>query len=271
MSTRLHALGFAVDWTPELLGQLDVLAASKSKLVGAAKGNYRVWRSQQGAELWFHYPRRHTSTAGSAEGAKQLPQSERPVAVTPFHRGLSACQIKVGRHLAVDRVNPLEGSCMAWLPPPAAGGQEQVVVLELSPYGLQPLRTPPYTATAQIVCLAHAAWAYKDVADYAAATPVNRRIHFGSVRSITAASVPEVKLSYTASPITLGLLTGTVKRSIRHANPITGEPYYWLLVGTKRGAIDVIANPTQVQGDISEGNIVQVCGSLLARLSGTPV
>ena len=39
---------------------------------------------------------------------------------------------------------------MAWLPAPAAGGQEQVIVLELVPYGLHVLRTPPYMTTAQI-------------------------------------------------------------------------------------------------------------------------
>ena len=38
----------------------------------------------------------------------------------------------------------------------------------------------------------------------------------------------------------------------------------------ERGTIDVVANPAQVQGDISEGNVAQVLGSFLARLAGTP-
>lgn len=270
MSTRLHALGFPSEWTPEMLKRIEALAASKSKLVGAARGNYRVWRSQQGAELWFHYPQRPTRERPATD-KPQAAVDARPVAVTPFHRGLSSCTIKIGRYLSLDRVNPLEGSCMAWLPPPAAGGQDQVVVLELAPYGLQPLRTPPYTTTAQIVCFAHAVWAFSDVKTYSHETPSNRRIAAGSVSPITEADVPEVKLSYKQSPVTLALATGSVRRAIRHINPETREPYYWLLVETKRGAIDVIANPAQVQGDISEGNVVQVCGSMLARMAGAAV
>lgn len=271
MSTRLHALGFASEWTPEMLSLIEKLAENKSKLVGGAKGNYRLWRSQQGAELWFHYPARKGATRTSRAEQPELPLPERPVAVTPFHRGLSNCQVRIGRYLAIDRINPLEGSCMAWLPAPAGGGREQVMVLELAPYGLHALRTPAYETTAQIVCFAHAVWAYPDGAAYSRETPSNRRIRVGSINPITEADVPEVKLSYRQSPITLGLATGIVRRAIRHINPATREPYYWMLLETKRGTIDVVANPTQVSGDISEGNVAQVCGSFLARLAGTNV
>ena len=288
MSTRLHALGFAAQWTPEMLTLIETLAARKSRLVGSAKGNYRVWRSQQGAELWFHYPQRspkatppRSTTGRRMQVAPQPPvpagakatepeAPARPVAVTPFHRGLSNCTIKIGRYLALDRSNPLEGSCMAWLPPSGPEGQEQVIVLELAPYGLQPLRSPPHTTSAQIVCLAHAVWAFRDAAAYSKGTPGNRRIQAGALSPVTEADVPEVKLSYRNSPITLALATGIVRRTIRHINPETREPYYWLLLETRRGTFDVFANPAQVSGDISEGHVAQVCGSFLARLAGTP-
>jgi hypothetical protein len=69
--------------------------------------------------------------------------------------------------------------------------------------------------------------------------------------------------------VTLGLATGVVKRAIRHLNPVTAEPYYWLLLETRRGNFDVVANPDVIEGDISEGHVAQVCGSFLARLEGT--
>ena len=271
MSTRVHALGVASEWTADMLSQVEMLAANRSKLVGASKGNYRLWRSQQGAELWFHYPARLAATRSTPADQPELPLPDRPIAVTPFHRGLSNCPIKIGRYLSLDRVNPLEGSCMAWLPPPSGGGREQVMVLELAPFGLHPLRAPPFVTTAQIVCFAHAAWAYPDAATYSRETPGNRRIQEGSINPVTEADVPEVKLSYRQSPITLGLATGIVRRAIRHINPATREPYYWMLLETKRGKIDVIVNPAQVAGNISEGSVTQVCGSFLARLAGTNV
>lgn len=273
MSIRLHALGFPAQWSPRMLQLVDTLARESSKLVGSAKGNYRVWRSQQGAELWFHLPQRAARQAekGSTGSFEDAGSKLRPSAVTPFHRGLSSCQIRIGRYLHVDRANPLEGSCLAWLPASGLGSREQVIVLELAPYGLQPMRTPPHATTAQIVCFAHALWAWPDGAAYARETPSNRRIQLGAFSPVTEADVPEVKLTYASAPITLGLATGHVRRVIRHMNPVTREPYYWLLLETKRGTFDVIANPSQISGDASEGHIVQVCGSFVARLAGTPV
>lgn len=273
MSIRLHALGFPAQWSPALLRLLETLALEQSKLVGSAKGNYRVWRSQEGAELWFHFPRRavRQSEQGPAGSGADVSELARPSAITPFHRGLSNCSIRIGRYLHVDRANPLEGSCLAWLPATGPGSREQVIVLELAPYGLQPLRTPPHSTTAQIVCFAHALWAFPDGAAYARETPTNRRIQLGTCSTVTEADVPEVALNYSSAPITLGLATGHVRRVIRHMNPVTCQPYYWLRLETKRGTFDVVANPTQMTGDASEGHIVQVCGSFVGRLSGTPV
>lgn len=256
-----------------MTAQILDLAANRSRLVGAGKGNYRVWRSAQGAELWFHYPQRvSTRPAEKALPANTAADApERPVAITPFHRGLSKCALRVGRYLPVDRLNPLAGSCMAWLPPHAEGAQEQVVVLELAPFGLQPLRAPPYRTTAQIVFFAHAAWAFPDLTEYGRRTPSNRRLLYGSVSPVSETDVPEVKVSTRKSPLSLTLATGVVRRAIRHINPVTREPYYWLLLETRRGSFDVVVNPAQIEGDISEGHIVQVCGSFTARLSGTPV
>ena len=271
MSTRLHALGFSATWTQQTAELLEDLARSKARTVDGPKGHYRLWRSQPGAELWFHYPARASAKRPTATAEPPPAAGHRVTAVTPFHRGLSACKIKIGRVLTLDRANPLEGSCLAWLPPITAGGREQVIVLELAPFALQPLKTPPFHATAQIVCFAHSVWAYPDVPAYTAATPGNRRIQAGSFSPITEADVPEVKLSYRYSPVTLGLATGIVKRSIRHINPVTGQPYYWLLLETRRGCFDVVANSDAVTGDISQGHVAQVCGSFLARLAGTPV
>jgi hypothetical protein len=83
--------------------------------------------------------------------------------------------------------------------------------------------------------------------------------------------VPEVRLIYRYSPVTLALVTGVVRRSIRMQNPVTNVPYYWLSVETRRGTFDVIANPSHISGDISVGNIAQVCGSFVGRLTGTAI
>lgn len=273
MSIRVHALGFPAEWSAATAELLTAVAEHKAREVTTRKGKYRLWRSLQGAELWFHDPlpapprpallRRSASTAGEEIVRPRI------TAVTPFHRGLSKCEIKIGRFLTLDRTNPLEGSCLGWLPSPVAGGREQVIVLELAPFALHDLKTPPYKTTAQILCAAHAVWAWPNATAYNARTPTKRRIQAGTFAPVTEADVPEVRLTYRASPVTLGLATGIIRRSIRHLNPVTGTPYYWLLLETRRGTFDVVANPDVVEGDISEGHVAQVCGSFLARLEGT--
>ncbi len=287
MSTRLHALGFPAGWTLEFAQFLINVAETRTRSVEAPGGTYRVWRSREGAELWFHYPQapreRATPPATLPPGIRASlrklagnPTTSEPAplvvpSITPFHRGLSNCTIRIGRFLDVERSNPLEGSCLAWLPPATANGREQVIVLELAPYGLHRLRKPSYQTVAQIVCCAHAVWAFADKAAYAAATPTNRRIRPGAFSPVTEADVPDVRLIYGNSPITLGLATGVVRRSIRHVNPLTGAPYYWLQLETQRGTFDVVANAESIEGDVSEGHIAQACGSFLARLDGARV
>ncbi len=42
--------------------------------------------------------------------------------------------------------------------------------------------------------------------------------------------------------------------------------YYWLLVNTERGEVDVVANPDQIEGDISSGHSVQAIVSMVGRI-----
>jgi hypothetical protein len=267
MCTRLHALGFPCEWTRENAEIIGRLAVSQSRRVACRDGDYRVWRTGAGAELWFHYP------APRDERGQRFPANSSDIGalegITPFHRGQSSVKVRIGRILMLDRKNPLEGACLAWLPASSKKGREQAFVMELVPFALQPLEEPPFTAEAQLVCFAHALWAYQSVAAYTSNTPQNRRIRPGSLCPVTEKDVPEVRLIYRYSPVTLALVTGVVQKSVRLLNPVTNAPYYWLSVETRRGTFDVIANPSHIEGDISEGNVAQVCGSFVGRLAGT--
>lgn len=270
MSTRLHALGFPAAWTAEVAYQMWALA-EQSRVVEVKKGSYRHWRSRDGAELWFHFPMRGQAGATRPSGATSATGNGHVDIITPFHRGNSSIKVRIGRVLATDRANPLEGSCLAWLPKTAEGWREQAIVVELVPYARHVIEPAPFVTDAQIVCFAHGLWAFDSADRYVAGTPQNRRIKIGAYSPVAQSDVPEVALTYRNPPVTIGLVTGHVRRSIRFINPVTREPYYWLALETRRGQFDVVVNPAVVQGDISEGNVAQACGSFVARLAKTTV
>ena len=59
---------------------------------------------------------------------------------------------------------------------------------------------------------------------------------------------------------------GTIQRSSRLVNRMTGAPYYWLSIETEWGLVDAFASPERIVGDVSEGHIAQVLVSLSGRI-----
>lgn len=58
MCTRLHAIGFPCEMDRRTAEFVRGIAASPKQRVGSADGEYRIWRSPAGAEIWLHYPKR---------------------------------------------------------------------------------------------------------------------------------------------------------------------------------------------------------------------
>ena len=261
---RLHALGFPCAWESATAAAVARLAVSSRRIGSCEAGSYTVWRSLDGAELWFHFPRLAGERPSAAKPGP--PTIEGLRAITPFHRGLSRVDLVVERRLGLDPTNPLEGSFRARFPAGRPNTADQTLNVEMVPYALQPIARTPVRAAAQIACFAHAVWAFDSTQHYLERTPKHRRLLAGSFGSVTQEEVPDVKLDYVQSVVSLGLMTGTVQRAIRHRNPLTGMSYYWLQLATRRGAFDIIANPLTIEGDISMGQTAQVCGSFVGRL-----
>jgi hypothetical protein len=267
MSIRLHALGFPCAWEKVVDASLPRIVEGTAREVACESGRYRLWQSRQGAELWLHYPSPdlidpdETAFAGT-------PALIGLEAITPFHRGTSDLVVRLGELLCFDDELGMEGSVVASLVTPDEKRSSGELIVELVPFALHEAADLPETTRARIVCFAHHVWAFPDRAGYIAGTPGVRLIRPGAIRSVTEDEMPEVPVAYAEPMVTSALATGRVLRSARLKNPITDAPYCWIELLTTYGPLDVIANPETIEGDISDGHLAQVFGSLVARLAG---
>ena len=297
--TRLHAIGFPCEIDRATADCIARIAATPTRRISCAAGEYRIWRSAGGAEIWLHFPLVTAAAAAPSKGgvpvlapapaAPRVPP--RPVPPPPrrderkafdaiddlkgmtiFHRGQSDIRVKLDRSLGIAKENPLDGVCLAYLEDRTGRGRPAPLAFEHLGFAADPAARPGL-ARVQITGLAQKIWAYPTETAYLASTPSKRLIGRGALTMVEPEEVADAGLIYTTKPATLWLVTGVVRRSIRLTNPLTGTSYVWLLLATDRGEIDVIANPAVIAGDISDGHTVQTVVSMTGRIIeriGTP-
>lgn len=271
MCTRLHAIGFACEIDRQTAGFIAEAAVSARRRIATPSGEYRIWRSSAGAEIWFHYADRlHAKPVnGAPNDARPASSGFDPIAnlsgMSIVHGGTSDVRLRLVRALATSPKNPLEGLAIGSLGSTRPSERPLVFTFELLGFAQERIASP-ITARVQLTALAQRVWAYPYEQDYLAETPSHRLIALGAVADVTADDLKDLKLIYQPRPGSLWLLTGSVTRSMRMINPVTSVPYYWMSVSTDRGCFDVIANPGVIQGDISNGHIVQAVVTVTGRI-----
>lgn len=260
MCTRLHAIGFACEMDRATADSIAELSRTASKTVTCAAGEYRIWRSSAGAEIWLHYPR-----PSAAPGSKrQLEPVDDLRGLSVYHRGSSSLTLRIDGVTCL-KTNPLDGVCLATIEARKGRGRPAPFTFELLGAAAEQIPRPTRAKVA-LTGLAHRVWAFPTEQDYLAETPPRRLLGRGALTVVKPEEVPDVKLIYRTKPGTLWLVTGTVKRSIRLVNPITGAPYVWMSLDTDRGDIDLVANPAVIEGDVSSGHTIQTLAAMVGRV-----
>lgn len=73
-------------------------------------------------------------------------------------------------------------------------------------------------------------------------------------------------------PEAYAVFTGRILETERRQNPVSGEPFYWAMVKTLGGRIDVVASPELVTTPIVKGGILSgsfwLSGRIVSRENG---
>lgn len=269
MCTRLHAIGFPCEMDRRTAQFLSDASLNAKRRVRSQRGEYRIWRSTAGAEIWLHYasPTQRQPGAGAAKPASS--ETFDPIgALSGFsvtHAGDSDIRMQLARTLGIAPANPLDGIGIATLESRVDGEGPIAFTFEMLNYAGERL-VRGADVRLQVTAIAHRLWAFASERDYLAALPSERLIAKGCIADVTPGEVPDVPLVYRPKPGALWLLTGDIKRSVRLVNSVTSRPYYLICLATNRGQFDVIANPDTIEGDVSTGHVMQVLASVTGRV-----
>jgi hypothetical protein len=271
MCTRLHAIGFPCEIDRQTAMFIAGAAASAKRRVVSPRGEYRIWRSPTGAEIWLHYAelaRPKPAGGGSPEAggeAKPFDAIADLSGMSIVHGGTSNVRMRLVRSIATSSKNPLEGLGIGSLGSIRPNERPIVFTFELLGFALERVGRP-MDVRVQLTALAQRVWAYPSEAAYLSGTPSRRLIARGAIADVTPTDLADLQLIYEPKPGSLWLITGDVIRSMRLINPVTSAPYYWISLATDRGNFDVIANPSIIQGEISDGPVVQAVVSVTGRI-----
>lgn len=252
MASNFDSIGLGVS-NETALGDLVVRLASaaKERLVTDA-GEYAIWRSRTGAELWVHLG----PVAGGDDAEREI------IGVTPFFEGRSEVVLNLDAVLKRPDDNGHEGAFQGWVCHDSdddLGAYSLIFdAVDFAAHENCPLPTLRHVrltgfARAIVVC--------DDTAvegQVPAAEPGQRS--FCSTGTITGEQSPQ------ANPGTGAYLTGKVTDFACLVNEATGEPFTWLLVDSWLASFDIVAAPPVISGTISVGATVQVDCAMFGRI-----
>lgn len=228
------------------------VAAEPGETFATTVGTYKRVSLEGGAVVWIDI------------GAPGTPQAGQVIGMTPFHDCVGAVEVDVLQALAIDGDDPLVGSWSVVLPTLARGDRPLPVTLEIVPFRLQPPAATTFKAHLRVLGLATEATVYPSPAAYLDRAPKAKLVALGGVSPVPAGSA----FPAAGEQRCVALVTGRIEECRQLVNPISRQPYFWLVLQTDRGRFNLAANGRTLLGAAPvPGAIVQA----KARLVATPV
>lgn len=258
MASNLSSVGFAFANAEEFQKKMIELAADAVERVDCVAGDYSIWRSRTGAEIWFHLP-----MLGTEDNAQDI------AGLTPFYEGKSEVAVEVTTREKRPDDNDFEGALTAQAISPEGGEHAYPLTFDAVDFSAHADRTLPFKATARIVGFARALRAFANDEDFATegGSSDGAGIGLAPRAFIPLGQFAELEdCDSRAPPESTALLTGRVLEHRRLTNEATGADFHWLLVESFAATYDVVADPEIVTGEIVAGGTVEVGCVLIGRL-----
>lgn len=275
MASNLSCLGFNITTEGQLRDLVLKLADKADFGLNCEAGDYVIWRSRTGAQLWFHL----TDPDASNEGAREI------VGLTPFFEGESCVRVKLTERFQRHGDTPFEGAFQAWVLPAKPSNGASATEIDFDQDGIYPVifdcvdfaghtrSALPAECEVRFTGFAREVQAHRNDDAFTAAQtgsphPLAAQAFFPVGMFAAAAGEGGVQSQgdSPAQPSSHAMLTGKVVACAKLMNEETSAHYHWLRVESLDATFDVVADPDVVEGDITIGAIVQVACWMFGRI-----
>ncbi|MEM1370613.1 MAG: hypothetical protein AAGG72_00135 [Pseudomonadota bacterium] len=309
MVTNLSSLGFQFENEADLKSTVERLAKNAVAGLAVSEGDYRIWRSRTGAELWFHV------ASGSATADTVGDDIEREIiGLTPFFEGVSSVDVTLEAGFSRPGDNAFEGGFQAWVadpevpPPPAKNGLDQAnstddaddidgsypIVFDCVDYAAHTAIDLPKRCAVRLIGFAREVAVFDNLESFEKTQ--KQRPHemadraffpvgmFAAAQAGLDSAASQTGVNPTATPpsalddgAALGsnppsanaLFTGHIIDCQEFVNEETQKKFYWLNVDSLDARYDVVADPECLSGTPKTGAIAQVACVMFGRILGT--
>lgn len=242
MPSHMTSLGFPVA-TEQDFRHYTYQASEFGRTLETSKGSYIVWPPGYGIELWV-----------------QANLHKRIIGMNPHFRGYGKMRAYLTRRVIRREHTILEGAFYSWATPPGTAANKGLYpfVFEAPDYALYDALALPGTAYVQLAAFAQLLQGYENADAYKVAQGADPDGEFFISPALN--TTPE------EAPPAYATFSGHVLEAAVITNPITNLKFNWALVHTLGGAIDIIADPQVVQGNIAVNGMVKGTFWLSGRL-----
>lgn len=255
MASNLSTIGFAFRDAEELRATIEELAAETVETLSTPAGDYDIWRSETGAEIWFHF------APADAGGVREI------TGLTPFFEGQSEIPMRIERLFQRPGDGVLEGAVKAWVAPDAGGDANYPIIFDAIDYAALGGRSLPFDCRVRIAGFAREVRSFADEEAYYASQAEDRKFAARSFFPIGMFASPDADgRGDPEQPASYALLAGTVIEHHVLTNERTRERFHWLTVESLAANYDVLADPSVVAGEIAEGATVEMSCWLVGRV-----
>lgn len=260
MASNFSTIGFPFDNEEQFRETMLARAAEAREQIPCAPGQYGIWRSRSGAEIWFHFGQ-------GPDGTTEIS------GLAPFFEGKSEVPLGLSQTFTKPDDNPFEGILIGYVNP-QEGGQDGTYPLAFDAvdFALSSGATIPGVYHARISAFSREVSVYPDADAYHAANNEPDKPAFAAQAFIPIGlfAVDQDGPGADGSnpgPTTTAFFTGKILEHNTFTNEATGNDFEWMLVETLDATIDVLADPAVVTGQIADGAIVKVIAVLFGRLT----
>lgn len=269
MASNLSTIGFTFGDDGAFEETMVKLANQAQQRLETSAGDYAIWRSRTGAEIWFHLGARGAGGETGESGERAI------IGLAPFYQGASDVRIAATELFQRPGDNVLEGLVHAWVEPDESGIGSYPLVFEAVDYAAHAGNDLPAAWRVRLACFCREIAVFDSVEALLASDedtqspqlapqallPIGLFGADGEGKATPGAGGAEV-------PEPTVLVRGVVKEHRRHQNEITGHGFHWMLVETYDATLDVVADADLLAREPAAGCAIEAYASVFGRRIG---